>query len=132
MRLLVDTNVFLEVLLEQARSDEAKELLAKTDTHDLFISDFSLHSIGLILLRRDKADAFRDFLSDMVTGAGVRVALLQPDEMETVADHAAAFNLDFDDAYQYAAAEKYGLTIVSFDSDFDRTTRGRSVPSAIA
>lgn len=132
MKLLVDTNVFLEVLLEQAHSDETKEPLAKTDTHDLFISDFSLHSIGLILLRRGKPDAFRDFLSDMVTGAGATVALLHPGEMATVADHAANFNLDFDDAYQYATAEKYDLTIVSFDKDFDRTSRGRSTPSAIS
>jgi uncharacterized protein len=117
MKLLVDTNIFLEVLLAQARSDEAKELLAKTDAHDFFISGFSLHSIGLILLRRGKANAFRDFLSDMVTAAGTSMALLRPDEMETVVDHALAFNLDFDGAYQYATAEKYDLTIVSFDRD---------------
>lgn len=41
------------------------------------------------------------------------------------------FNLDFDDAYQYALAERYDLTIVSFDSDFDRTARGRQSPSQI-
>jgi len=29
--------------------------------------------------------------------------------------------LDFDDAYQYALAEKHDLIIVSFDSDFDKT-----------
>jgi len=105
---------------------------AKTDAHDFFISDFSLHSIGLILLRRNKPDAFRKFLSDMVISAGSAVALLNADEMEAVADHAATFNLDFDDAYQYAAAEKYDLTIISFDKDFDKTTRGRAEPSAIA
>lgn len=132
MKLLVDTNVFLEVLLEQERSDEAKELLTKTDVHDFFISDFSLHSIGLILLRRRRADAFRDFLSDMVTGAATGVGLLNPGEMEAIVDHAEAFRLDFDDAYQYAVAEKYDLTIVSFDKDFDRTPRGRSTPSVIA
>lgn len=76
MKLLVDTNIFLEVLLEQARADEAKEFLAKTDVHEFFIPDFSLHSIGLILLRRKKADAFRKFLSDMIIGAGTQVALL--------------------------------------------------------
>jgi predicted nucleic acid-binding protein len=52
--------------------------------------------------------------------------------MGALADHAASFSLDFDDAYQYALADKYDLTIVSFDRDFDRTTRGRSEPSAIA
>ena len=132
MRLLVDTNIFLEVLLEQTRSDEAKELLAKTDTHDFFISDFSLHSIGLIQRKRNKAEAFRDFLADMVMGAGTGVALLHPDELEVVTDHAAAFHLDFDDAYQYAVAEKHDLTIVSFDQDFDRSARGRGTPSVIA
>jgi len=59
------------------------------------------------------------------------VALLNADEVETVADHAATFNLDFDDAYQYAVAEKHDLTIVSFDSDFDGTTRGRREPATI-
>ena len=30
------------------------------------------------------------------------------------------FKLDYDDAYQYALAEKDNLILVSFDSDFDR------------
>ena len=38
---------------------------------------------------------------------------------------AQRFGLDFDDAHQYAVAERYGLTIVSFDSDFDHTELGR-------
>ena len=41
------------------------------------------------------------------------------------------FNLDFDDAYQYVAAEKYDLTLVSFDKDFDRTPRCRKTPGEI-
>lgn len=40
-------------------------------------------------------------------------------------------NLDFDDAYQYVAAEKYTLTLVSFDADFDRTERGKKTPGEI-
>lgn len=41
------------------------------------------------------------------------------------------FNLDFDDAYQYVAAKEYGLTIVSFDSDFDRTDKGCKTPAQL-
>jgi len=41
------------------------------------------------------------------------------------------FNFDFDDAYQYVIAEKYNLTIISFDTDFDRTERGRKTPVEI-
>ena|SRR2546427_7983750 len=132
MKLLVDTNIFLEVLLEQAHAHDAKELLRKTDEHDFLISDFSLHSIGVLLLNRSKADAFRKFVSDMIVRAGTTVARINASDIDTLLDHAATFDLDFDDAYQYALAEKYDLTIVSFDGDFDRTTRGRSEPSAIA
>jgi len=39
--------------------------------------------------------------------------------------------LDFDDAYQYVAAEKHNLTLVSFDADFDRTDRGRKTPAEL-
>ena len=81
MKLLLDTNVFLEVLLAQSRADEAKALLTKTDTHDFFMSDFSLHSIGVILCKRNRADAFRKFLADMVAGAGTNVLLLKAEEM---------------------------------------------------
>jgi hypothetical protein len=57
--------------------------------------------------------------------------VLSPHELDTVLDIADRFSLDFDDAYQYAAAEKYDLTVVSFDADFDRTERGRKTPEAV-
>jgi len=53
------------------------------------------------------------------------------DDMEAVVNAATMYNLDFDDAYQYVVAEKHGLGLVSFDSDFDRTRRGRKAPSEI-
>jgi len=52
VRLLIDTNIILEVILEQAKAGEARAFLAKTDEHEFFLSDFSLHSIGLLLFRR--------------------------------------------------------------------------------
>jgi len=39
--------------------------------------------------------------------------------------------LDFDDAYQYAVAARYELTLISFDSDFQRTDKGHKTPSEI-
>ena len=35
------------------------------------------------------------------------------------------------DAYRYATAERYDLTVVSFDGDFDRTERGRRTPAEL-
>lgn len=49
---LVDTNVFLEVFLEQKRAEESREFLLNAPADSLHISDFSLYSIGIILMRR--------------------------------------------------------------------------------
>ncbi|MGQ9631841.1 MAG: type II toxin-antitoxin system VapC family toxin [bacterium] len=131
MRLLIDTNIFLEVILEQEKAEEAKILLAKTEEHEFSISDYSLHSIGLLLFRRNRHDVFRRFVEDMILTNGVATISLSAKDIATAIDTAQRFNLDFDDAYQYAVAEKYNLTIVSFDSDFDRTERGRKTPTEL-
>ena len=128
-RLLVDTNIFLEILLEQGRANEARALLSETESYEFFITDYSFHSIGLILLRRARYQAFQVFVRDMVLSNVLKVISLPAEDMESVLDVAQRFNLDYDDAYQYVSAEKYGLTLVSFDSDFDRTERGRKTPA---
>ncbi|SFM80308.1 type II toxin-antitoxin system VapC family toxin [Thermodesulforhabdus norvegica] len=128
MKLLIDTNIFLEVILEQEKVKEAQALLSQVEKHKFFISDYSLHSIGLLLFRRRQHEVFRRFLKDMILEAGVTVIALAAQEMEDIIQAAQQFGLDFDDAYQYAVAADYNLTIVSFDSDFDRTERGRKTP----
>ena len=73
MKLLLDTNIFLEVLLVQEKSAMARELLSKTDEHEFSMSDYSLHSIGLLLFHRREHRIFQRFLRDMIADAGVRV-----------------------------------------------------------
>lgn len=131
MKLLVDTNIFLEIILDQKRTEEAKAFLANPDAHELFMSDYALHSVGVLLFRRKQHEVFSRFVKDMLFNAGVTVKALAAEDMEAVVQAARRFELDFDDAYQYAAAEKYDLVLVSFDGDFDRTERGRRTPAAI-
>jgi hypothetical protein len=50
------------------------------------------------------------------------------DRIVAVMDH---FGLDFDDAYQYVAAERTNVGIISFDAHFDQTDRGRQTPAHI-
>jgi len=93
VRLLIDTNIVLELLLGQSRSAEARDLMAKTAEHDLFISDFSLHSIGLLLVRQGKPSAFRQFVSDVVANAGVQVMSLPTEDMDLVLAAVSRFRL---------------------------------------
>lgn len=132
MRLLLDTNIFLEVLLTQAKSEEAQTFLKQIDRHEVFLSIFSVHSIGVILFRRKRHHVFHSFLKDVLSNGEIDILTLLPVNMEAIGQNAAKFNLDFDDAYQYAVAEQHDLTLVSFDRDFDRTERGRKSPAEVS
>lgn len=131
LKLLIDTNIVLEVLLNQSHAKEAETLLTRIEAHDLFLSDYALHSIGNVLFRQKKYSVYHDFISDLITDAGIQLLSLAETEHSLIENVAQKFNLDFDDAYQYVLAEKYDLILVSFDKDFDRTERGRKTPAAV-
>jgi len=128
---LIDTNVWLELLLEQDKAEDVRQFLQAIEGRLLAITDFSVYSIGIILTRLKKDVLFEDFLSDTVEDSGVKRIYLDSTDLKKLLAVRKQFNLDFDDAYQYVSAEKYGLTLISFDSDFDRTERGRKLPSQI-
>jgi len=60
---LIDTNVFLEILLGQEKSEVAKRFLS-SHVEDLAMSDFTLHSIGVILFRLKRPGLFLEFIND--------------------------------------------------------------------
>jgi predicted nucleic acid-binding protein len=128
---LIDTNVWLELLLEQDKAGDVRQFLQAIEGRLLAITDFSVYSIGIILTRLKKDVLFEDFLSDTIEDSGVKRIYLDSTDLKKLLTVRKRFNLDFDDAYQYVSAEKYGLTLISFDSDFDRTERGRKLPSQI-
>jgi len=74
---------------------------------------------------------FPQFVDDFFLQGGVTLVSVPPESMCLLVEVMDRFNLDFDDAYQYVAAEESRLVIVSFNRDFDRTDRGRQAPSEI-
>jgi predicted nucleic acid-binding protein len=107
---LIDTNVWLERLLDQERGSDVVRFLARIPSDRLAITDFAFHSIALVLIHLNR---------------------LEPNEILEALRATEDFRLDFDDAYPYVAAEKHGLILVSFDTDFDRTPRGRRTPAQV-
>ncbi|MBF0491236.1 MAG: type II toxin-antitoxin system VapC family toxin [Deltaproteobacteria bacterium] len=128
---LADTNIFLEVLLNQQRSDDVVELFSKTPLEKIFISEFSFYSIGLFLLNRKKSDLFLKFIDDLFLNGQLQVLKLEPLHMKQLIENSKQFSLDFDDAYQYTIIQVYSLVLISFDKDFDRTMAGRKTPKEI-
>ena len=128
---LLDTNIWLERLLGQDSSEDVGRLLDQICSDQLFITDFSFHSLCVILTRLNHSQVLIDFVEDVFANGAVELVIIDPEEIPLVVDVINKLNLDFDDAYQYVAAEQNNLVIVSFDSDFNKTPLGRKTPAEI-
>ncbi len=115
---LVDTNIFLEILLTQEKQDACRKFL-EANVGSLYISDFSLHSIGVILFRNNKEEIFIKFVKDIILN--LEITTLPKMSYEDLAEMKKKLGLDFDDAYQYQVARKRNLKIVTMDKDFKKT-----------
>lgn len=125
---LLDTNILLEVLLEQDRGTEVEQLMNHMSEEMLYITELSFYSIGIHLDKKKKNDLFLKFVDDLFINGNVTIISLNPTEMSKVILNIKSFNLDFDDAYQLTCVQKYNLKLVSFDNDFDRTPVKRFEP----
>ena len=114
---LVDTNIFLEIFLDQTKEENCRIFL-NNYIGKLNITDFSLHSIGIILFKYNKEDIFQKFIEDIVPN--VKLLSLPMEKYIEVINVKKSLNLDFDDAYQYSVAKYYGLKIVTMNKDFEK------------
>ena len=114
---LVDTNVFLEILLKRDKKEDCKKFL-DNNIGNLNITDFSLHSIGVILFRYGKEEVFGKFVEDIMPN--IKLLSLPVELYREVINVRKSLNLDFDDAYQYSMAKYYGLKVAAMDRDFER------------
>ncbi|MBL7113698.1 MAG: PIN domain-containing protein [Bacteroidales bacterium] len=117
MATLFDTNIFLEVLLGQEKKKTCKDQLNES-IDSLFLSDFSLHSIGVILLKQGKHKVFEAFVEDILSHS--TIVSLAKERYNQVAKLSKEYTLDFDDAYQVAIAQEYNLKIATMDRDFKK------------
>jgi predicted nucleic acid-binding protein len=112
---LIDANVILEIVLKQQKAGNCKAFL-RDNTGLLFISDFALHTIGVIFFRNDQEDDFQTFVQEGLNNMDV-LTLPQSGYAELKAIR-SKWQLDFDDAYQFAVAREFGLCLVTMDRHF--------------
>ncbi|NJO85282.1 MAG: PIN domain-containing protein [Blastochloris sp.] len=129
--LLLDTNIWLERLLGQAQSATVGRLLDAIPSDQLMMSNFTLHSLGVILNRLGHRAVLLPFVQDVLIDGAVALVSLPPVAMYRVIAVMEQYGLDFDDAYQYVAAEREDAVMVSFDGHFDQTPRGRQTPAQV-
>ena len=129
--MLIDTNIWLELLLKQNKYPEVLTFLDKTQSDPLYTTEFTLYSISILLTRYKKYETLEDFINDVIINGNVILLKISPEEIPAIIKIADKYTLDFDDSYQYYISERENLVLVSYDSDFDRTPKGRKTPGQI-
>ena len=120
MAFLFDTNVFLEILLDQEKKEVCKKLL-NDNIGRIYLSDFSLHSIGVILLKQKKLKIFDQFLKDILPHS--TILSLPKEKYSEITRFATKYKLDFDDSYQSLIAIEFEIGIKTMDKDFTRISK---------
>ena len=129
--LLIDTNIFLEVMLAQAKRKACIEFLnsVRTGKQKAAVTDFTIYSIMIILEGRGKLQDLDRFLRSLSAYKGITLyATSLEDKVDAV--ELASGDFDLDDAVQYASARRLrAKAVVSLDKDFDNRDIPRMDPS---
>jgi predicted nucleic acid-binding protein len=129
--LLIDTNIFLEVMLGQSKRKACVEFLnaVRSGEQKAAVTDFSLYSIMIILDGRGKLQELDRFLRSLSAYKGLTLyATSLQDKLDAV-QLAVDGEFDIDDAVQYASARKLRVkAVVSLDTDFDNHEIMRRAP----
>lgn len=128
---LFDTNIFFELLYNRAHCQSVISCMELCPDGSIFMSDFSYHSLGLILFNSKKKEIFANFYHDIISSGKVHIISLSPVHTRKLIENSDQFNLDFDDAYQLTISMTAGLTLISYDSDFDAVPNGRVTPEEL-
>jgi uncharacterized protein len=128
---LVDTNIFLEVLLSQDRKDECEIFLKSVEKGRQIgvITDFSIHSIIVILGNLNRLKELKIFLQTLTAYKGLKIYHTTVADELLAAEIALKGPLDMDDAIQYSAAVSINAeAIISFDKHFNNLKIPRKEP----
>lgn len=129
--ILLDTNIFLEYLLDHKNAEDCGELLARLSRGEIegVVTRYSLHSIETVY----RSDLLGGFLTNVDRSLGLYVRDTTTAEEAEVAGLSRAIGRDYDDAMQYYVAKKMGAdAIVSYDRHFDGLDIPRTEPKDLA
>jgi len=129
--ILIDTNVFLELLLGRKRAEECERLLDLVSKGEIeaVVTHFSVHALEAIL---KDSEALIRLLRNIQYSSGLYVYSTDLTEEEAIAIVSQKIGREFDDSLQYYVAKKLGAEcIVSFDKHFDGLDIPRAEPNEI-
>ena len=122
----IDTNIFLELLFQDARWEECRGFLKKVETRELnaSTSDFVVYSAVLEIAAKSKRKSevkVETFLESLASLAGLSLIRPTMKEMKDATEFMGNRKLDFDDSYVVSCMIANKMkSLVSFDRHFDK------------
>lgn len=129
---LIDTNIFLELLLGRQHAQSCEKLLLRASRGEIkcLVTSFTVHAVEGIL--SDNLKAIETFLRNIDASLGISIYSTVTEEEMEVSIFANKVGLDFDDGIQYLVAKKSNArAIISFDRHFDLTDLERVEPEEL-
>jgi len=131
---LLDTNIFLEIMLSRPRKDACKRFLSdlRDGKETGIVTEFSVYSIMVIMSSLGKLAQLKTFLMSLSAYKGLSIYTATLSDKVRAVDICLERRLDIDDSIQYSAALANGAEgMVSFDKHFDGLKIPRVEPGAI-
>lgn len=128
---LIDTNVWIERLIAGPKTEEVGKLLSTNSSDQFHVTEFSRHAMAMLLKHMGQDDVFLKWILDLFLDGGVKIINLEPEDIKRILRTMDEYTFDYHDAYQYVAAEKYHLTLISYNEGFDQTKVGRTSPGKL-
>jgi predicted nucleic acid-binding protein len=131
---LVDTNIFLEILLARSRREECKKFLSqlRDGKTTAIVTDFTVHSIIVTMDSLNKLTELRTFLTSLTAYKGLHIHNTNITDEIKATKVAIQDKLDMDDAIQYTTALTTNAeAIISFDKHFSNLKIPRKEPHQI-
>ncbi len=122
--MIIDSNIFLEVLLKQEKSENCKVFLNKTISGEIegIVPDFVIDSI-LLIMKRDSINTkeMKMFLQKLMKSRGIRIYSIGMKDRVKALNLIDSYGLDYEDALVLQSAiATDSEEIVSFDKHLDK------------
>jgi len=122
--MIIDTNIFLEVLLEQEKCEQCSIFLIDFAEGNKtgFITTFSIDSIVISMLNNNRdEEKIKIFLSSLLKYRGLKFYQIKVQDRVNALGLMKKYGLDYEDAIMMQSAiSTNSKEIISFDRHFDK------------
>ncbi len=123
-KVLLDTNILLEILLQQERFKECFHVLERLSTgkFSAVVTNVAFLSLVIVAHRKKISSEKIEYFFSIIFGIpSLTIEVVDSSELSEIFRLSHEISLDVEDSIQYFVAKKLGLPLMTLDKDFTKT-----------